>query len=147
MPRGFNITLTMLYFMDSLTCLDVSQEFLFFHFSETQHLQVTSEQSAGVQERLHGLQPGLDSPGGFQEGRSGPGLATDTQSFLLRLSFFVKKSCNCLEGKSVTPHQGDYYSLLFLPATPSTWSWATGWLLKRTWPPSRALNLASYVAS
>ena len=42
---------------------------------------------------------------------------------------------------------GERYSLPFLPETPSSWSWILTGLFEPIWCPSRALNLASYIAS
>ena len=37
---------------------------------------------------------------------------------------FVHNSLICLKGRAITPHRGVFCSLSFLPATPSSWSWA-----------------------
>ena len=46
----------------------------------------------------------------------------------------------CLEGKSMTPHQGEYCSLPFLPATPSSPSRTLEGLFELTRRPLRALD-------
>ena len=43
---------------------------------------------------------------------------------------FVKKIIDLPGGKLMTPHRGVHCSLLFLPPTPSSWSWTLEGLFK-----------------
>ena len=64
-----------------------------------------------------------------------PGLFIN--SILSQLALCSLKLFNCLEGKSITPHWGEYCSLLFFPATLSSWSRIGEELLELTRPQSR----------
>ena len=63
------------------------------------------------------------------------GLATN----IFSVYFLLKKSLICQEGKSMTPGWEGYFSLLFLPATPSSPSWTLEGLFELTRRPSWAL--------
>ena len=49
------------------------------------------------------------------------------------LFLFCEKSSICLEGKLMTPHWGEHYSLPFLPATPSSPSRTLEGLFVKKW--------------
>ena len=69
----------------------------------------------------HGNEGSTSSEAGHEVGddvdRLIAGLASNS---IVSFFLFCVNSLICLEGKSMTPHRGEHYSLPFLPATPST---------------------------
>ena len=77
---------------------------------------------------------------GTDMGKKNSGLSKRTQFH----PFSYKKSLICLEGISVTPFGGRHNCLLFIPAAPL--SRTLEGFLKLTQHPSRAIDVAGYVA-
>ena len=75
-----------------------------------------------------------------QMGKKNSGLSKTTTFHL----FFLQKSLICPEGISVIPLGGRHNCLLFIPAAPL--SWTLEGFLKLTQRPSRAINVARYIA-